>query len=323
MAHTISYGSPDQGLVNDAIANFTDAKFATLSFCTTPVEILSFDGKDSVIAHGTGFFWHHAGIDFVVTNWHVLSGRNPFTLELMSDKAIIPDRIRIFGWEILTENGQVEFKRASYTYALGEFGREAFAKPPMIGGKVVDIVALPVPPGFAMTRGPDAEGYRKLPPIEPRVNMRAQDKIATEAGDDCVLLGYPLANYSRSRLPIWKRGSIATDTNMAIDGSPAFLIDAATSSAMSGSPVFRRASTAPTVHPETKVVSQFHAVQFIGVYAGRLQSKELSAINVGYCWFANQVDAAVAEAWKIWQAVAEEKSASLAAEAGTEAKPSA
>jgi hypothetical protein len=141
--------------------------------------------------------------------------------------------------------------------------------------------------------------------------MRSQDKIATEAGDSCVILGYPLANYSKSRLPIWKRGSIATDTNMAIDGAPAFLIDAATSSAMSGSPVFRRASTAPEVHPETKVVSQLHAVEFIGVYAGRLQSKELGAINVGYCWFANQVDVAVAASWKTWRKVADEKYASL------------
>jgi hypothetical protein len=159
--HIIGYGSPDQSLIDDAVANFTEAKFANLSFSTTPVEILSVDGKDIVIGHGTGFFWRHDGVDFVVTNWHVLSGRNPFTLELMSDQAIIPDRIRVFGWEILTANGQVEFKRASYTYTLGEYGQEAFSSPPIIEGRVVDIVGLPVPPGFVMKRG---GGWRRRGP---------------------------------------------------------------------------------------------------------------------------------------------------------------
>lgn len=313
MTHILGYGAPEQELVSAAVANFTDAKFASLSFCTTPVEILSFDGTDTVIAHGTGFFWHYAGTDFVITNWHVLSGRNPFTLDVMPGRGIIPDRIRVYGWKIATEGGKVEFKRTAYTYTLGAFGIEAFSKPPIVDGRVVDIAAFPLPDGFVMARTSDLQGGQRFAPIEPRVNLRVQDKIATEAGDDCILLGYPLSNYSGLRLPIWKRGSIATDTNMAIEGSPAFLIDAATSSAMSGSPVFRRASAAPEVHPETKVVSQFHAVQFIGVYAGRLQSQELGSVNVGYCWFANQVDAAIAEAKKVWRAVMDEKYASLMA----------
>ncbi len=64
-----------------------------------------------------------------------------------------------------------------------------------------------------------------------------------------------------------------------------FLIDSATTSGMSGSPILRRVSTFTADNKELGALQEFHALEFIGVYAGRLQSADLAATNLGYGWY--------------------------------------
>lgn len=313
--HKITYGSPDQALINQAITNFTGACFSPLSFCTTPVELLSLDKSESPLSHATGFFWHHRGVDFVVTNWHVITGQNLFTRELIDQKTLfVPRKLRVYGWKIRSEGDVVEMRRPDWTVDLGDDGMKAFLEPPKIDGWAVDIAAIPLPPGFVMERQLDENGQAKFGHIEPRINLTERDKISSQAGDDCVLLGYPFANHTGLYLPVWKRGGIATDTNMAVDGSPAFLIDAATSSGMSGSPIFRRVTGAVKLDKTNGTVSEVRGFEFVGVYAGRLESEELERVNVGYGWFAAQVDAAVSHSWNIWQSILNSRKADLSPE---------
>lgn len=304
MPHIITYGSPEQTLLDEAVQNFTDARFSTRSFCTTPVELLSNDGLDTVISHGTGFYWQRNGIDYVVTNWHVISGRNPFTGEMLSvSNGFIPDRIRVHGWKISCHGKKLNMLRTGWTVNLGDEGIEVMREPPRVRGKVVDIVAIPLPEDFVMVRELDDAGKEKFGDLEPRVNLAEEDKISTQVGDDCMIIGYPLTQYTGLLLPIWKRGSISTDTNMTVDNSPAFLIDAATSSAMSGSPIFRRVSSPAMVDTNTRTVSEAVGYQFVGVYAGRLESKDLERVNIGYGWFGNHVDDAIDVSMDRWNAV--------------------
>jgi hypothetical protein len=306
VSNVLSYGSPDQALIDQARLTFASATYSSLSFTTTPVELLSLDGKDHVKKHASGFFWRHAGIDFVITNWHVVSGRNPFTGELLDSKTgFVPQKIKVHGWAIATPQGKVSLKRTGWTADLGEEGARAFANPPIIDGCVVDIAAIPLPARFPMDRAPDISHTSPFATLEPRLNLFKQDRIASQAGDDCVILGYPLKNYTGLYLPIWKRGALATESNMPVDGLPAFLIDAATSPAMSGSPIFRRAVAGAAFDKQTKIVSEVRGFEFVGVYAGRLMDAELNAINVGYGWLASQVEGAVAHSWKIWKGVAD------------------
>lgn len=303
MEHVIGYGSPDTELIDLALANFDGASFAPLSFCTTPVELLSLDGKETRISHATGFYWRQAGLDFVVTNWHVLAGRSPFTGELLDRvNAFIPRRIRVHGWRIVAHvPPRIEVQRTAWVVDLQDHGMELFADPPRIDGRVVDVAAVPIPPGFALERAGELGGAYGT--LKVHVNLVDQDRIASLAGDECVLLGYPLGQYSGLMFPIWKRGSLATETNLGVDGSPAFLIDAATSPAMSGSPIFRRVFGPVQLDPETKTVSQMRGFQFSGVYGGRLLSSDLASTNLGYGWFGNQVDGAVANSWERWRTI--------------------
>lgn len=312
MTNTLSYGSPEQALIDQAINTFTGASFSNLSFCTTPVELLPLNGDEAHLRHASGFFWRYAGVDFVVTNWHVISGRHPFTLELLDKEGgFIPRKLRVYGWQIGAREGQLSLNRPGWTADLGDIGMTAFETPPIIDGRPVDIAAIPMPPGFAMTRDIGTSNATSFSTIESCVNMRVQDRIETQAGDECVILGYPLANYSGLKLPIWKRGSLATDSNMAIDSSAAFLIDAATASAMSGSPIFRRVAGIVRVDPNTQIVSEHRGYEFVGVYAGRLQNKELERINLGYGWLGSQVEAAIAQSWERWRVVADARQIDL------------
>jgi hypothetical protein len=315
LSHVISYGSPDQGLMDLAASNFTEGRFANRSFCTTPVELLSNDGLDSVISHGTGFYWHHAGTDFVVTNWHVLSGRNPFTGDRLSEKGFFPKKVRIYGWSLMSRGDELEMKRPSWTVDIGDDGLEIMRIPPEVNGHIVDIAAIPITMGSAMEKDLDEAGQQKFGALEPRVNLMGGDRISSQAGDDCMIIGYPLAQYTGLMLPVWKRGSLATDTSMAVDQSPAFLVDAATSPAMSGSPIFRRVSGLLRLDRTTGIIAEATGYEFVGVYAGRLESKELDRVNVGYGWFANHVEEAVLISLGRWLKLAMMRNLAKAGEA--------
>ena len=301
----LSYGAPEQALIDMARANFTGSSFAALSFGTTPVEVLPpyAEQGDDPIAHATGFFWrgHGSTPDMVITNWHVLSGRNAFTGEVL--RGIIPRRLRVDGWTLsMGPEGSTSLARKGWILQLSDEAVDAFSTPPTINGYPYDVAALPLPDGFMVERGPGLEEH-PLAKLQPAVNVHPFDHIPSQAGDEVALLAYPLRNYTGLKLPIWKRGSLSSDTQMTIDGSPAFLIDAATSEAMSGSPIFRRATTGATKTSTGEIVE--HAgFEFIGVYGGRLQNKELERINVGYGWLGTLVPHAVGHCWPLWLATA-------------------
>ncbi len=312
MPHVITYGSPDEELMREAARNFAGATFSRPSFCTTPVELLSNDGLESVIGHGTGFFWQEGGTDYVVTNWHVLSGRNPFTEEIMSPHGFVPERVRVHGWRLSGQNGRLVIGRRAFVLNFGPDGAAAFSTPLRVAGRVLDIVAIPLPADMvwhADLRSPELEEFRD---VQPRINLMTQDLIDTEAGDDCVILGYPLKHYTGLMLPLWKKGSLATESNMAVDSSPAFLVDCATSSAMSGAPILRRVAGPVSVDPATERLRQRAGHQLVGIYAGRLQSQELDRINVGYGWFASQIAPAVLASRERWAELLNARAADLA-----------
>lgn len=299
--HIFKYGSPSNGSIVEAKKNFTNGQYSHLSFTTTPVEILSMDGEDAVLSHGTGFFWHHGGRDWVVTCWHVMTGRNPFTGQLMSKKGLIPKRIRVSGWKIRSvDSCNVEFMRSTFRYDLPDAAIEGLSKPTLINGKVVDIVAFPIPDNFAMSLDLNEAHKKQYGTLEARLNKLSFDKIQSSAGDECVILGYPLQNFTGLFFPIWKTGSLATESNMSLDGYPAFLIDAATSSAMSGSPVLRRSAAAVSVDKSTNIVKEHRGYQIAGVYAGRLQSKELEHLGIGYAWFASLIPDVIEACASMW-----------------------
>jgi hypothetical protein len=257
---------------------FAKSDLDQISFLTTPVELLSNDGKKSVVSHASGFFWDYCEKSYLITNWHVLSGLNVFDASPMNKMGFIPSSIRIYLPEVYESSSIVIRRKPFELPLLAADGSPAWIEHPKMGSQPSDVVAIEVP------RLGDVVGRTHL-------NRYGFDKIVTQVGSDVFICGYPLKSYGQLCPSIWKRGSLASEPNIPVDGQPIFLVDAATTSGMSGSPVLRRVyGPAPVFGDDEKTTMNLDSVvatEFIGVYAGRLQSTELAAVNLGYCWYAS------------------------------------
>ena len=112
----LKYGEADASSVDMAKNNFARASISVFSYCTTPIELLSNDGNDTVLSTATGFFWKRNGKSYLVTNYHVVTGRNPLSGELISNNGYIPERLSFYGSEVISENGEVEFRRHKHMF---------------------------------------------------------------------------------------------------------------------------------------------------------------------------------------------------------------
>lgn len=286
----LRYGAASDGSVRRARENFPDAGFDTLSLCCTPIEVLAADGEEEVLSRASAFFWKKDKIPYIVTNWHVVSGLNPFTMKPVGSRTIVPHRVRYFGRNLKRDGEILLFQERPTTYQWKEDMVQLLRTPPMIDTAVVDLWAAPILPGTTFGKG-DVPSHEHASRATCFINEATGSiPIRSSAGNECYVLGYPLNNYEGLRLPIWKRASISTDTNMGVMEKPMFLIDVASTEAMSGSPVIRRVKTGVVKDQSSGALVEAYSDQLIGVYAGRLESQELDRINVGYCWYSDLID---------------------------------
>jgi hypothetical protein len=289
----LKYGNTTSEIAGVSLSNFVGAAVHGFSMCTTPIEIFKNDGSDEILGHATGFFWLRKGQPYLVTNYHVISGRNVFTGQLDPKTAFIPRKLRFHSLSLSINAGIVRFDRKHWYIEVDEAIDELMSKPPEVKGVVVDIWGIPILPGLVFGKDPLRVGFPGSQTASCFVNEHQTRRIVTNVGDDCLILGYPLQNYEGLMLPIWKRGSIATDTNIGVGGRPIFLVDAATTPGMSGSPIFRKAITFTADNKDVGALQEFAAYEFIGIYAGRLQSKDLERTSLGYGWYANMLEGAL------------------------------
>lgn len=286
----LKYGGGSNSSVGRAAANFPGAAINPISRCTTPIEHMANDGTKSRVGHATGFFWSRGENVFLITNWHVVSGRNPFTLEVISERGYIPERIAFHGQLAKIENENIRFTRPEWILHFNDGMKDLLSKPPMPHGIVTDIFAIPIEKRI-ITRNKEFEmpGGR-IVNISPIMNDQSFEKIQTMSGDDCFVVGYPLSNYEGLMYPIWRSGSIASETLLGLGEVPAFLVDATATPAMSGSPVLRKCNSFVVQNQDRGFIEQISHYEMIGVYAGRLSSKDLERTNLGYVWYKTLID---------------------------------
>jgi hypothetical protein len=109
---------------------------------------------------------------------------------------------------------------------------------------------------------------------------------------DVFVLGYPLGK-GFSALPVWKRGSIASEPAIIADQQRFVLIDSASRPGMSGSPVIRRSWGIHTMTNGGHIGGVGHATRFVGVYAGRVGPDDQD-VQLGLMWPAKFVEEIIA-----------------------------
>jgi hypothetical protein len=235
---------------------------------------------NTCLSSATAFFVIRNGKLFLITNWHVVSGRSAETEECLSATCAIPNNLFI---RLHKNSEYIEFEDYEVRL-LDETGSPLWLEHP-VHGKSVDVIAIPLSlPSHLLAM--DVEKF-----IEP-MNEGTEESVT----DDVFILGYPFGLAVGDVFPIWKRATIASEPAVDVSGRPMIFVDTASRSGMSGSPVVLLQKRSITLsrpspaNPELEERSR-HKMKLIGVYSGRIGADDTSAkAQLGIVWKARVID---------------------------------
>jgi hypothetical protein len=211
--------------------------------------------NETCLSEATGFIWEQSGQTYLITNWHVVAARDAFTGENLSSHGGWPNRIRAL---FNLRGAQIEKEERIFNIR-DENGRPLWLVHP-VRGRRVDVVAIPC--------DPDNDPTFSLHPITKYIAQQLTIRIAM----DVFVLGYPFGPEPPG-YPVWKRGSMASEPDLAQIGTGYYLIDTASLPGMSGSPVIRRIWTMVNVGEIVIPAPTPLRTEFLGVYSGRRKLK--------------------------------------------------
>lgn len=218
---------------------------------TRPLYLIQVNGNQ-VLGTATGFIVQKGSNYYLITNWHVVSGRNPETNQVQHQLGLTPDAI--FIWHHGKQLGSWIKKKEVLYDEKGERRWLEHKK-----GRSVDVIALPL-----QNTGNDATLYTFDLSL-------AETDMLPEVAMPVSIIGFPLGFTSAGFFPIWKTGHIASEPNLDYQREPLFLIDATTRGGMSGSPVVLRLTGGYKKKDGSAIMSSSrHRTLFLGVYSGRL-----------------------------------------------------
>jgi len=259
-----------------------------LSLTTVPIQVLNAQG--TVISDATGFFYESAESKlFLITNWHVVTGRNPSNSS-ESKTGTVPCTLRA-----KLHRRQTEKKDVQESVRLGSVRQMDFTVNSENGNnpewfehpqykRQVDVV------GIEIKNREELEEKYVFKIINKWESL--DSNYVAEVMDDIFVVGYPWGiSGSGGAVPLYKRGCIASDPVINSDGAPKLLIDCRTTEGMSGAPVI--VSHRGIWNPDGKfsgnsVIGTVN--NFLGIYSGRLydqniqDSPEREISEIGIVW---------------------------------------
>ncbi len=239
------------------------------SLTTVPIDLFS---DQQHLATATAFTWQRDNKHYLITNWHNVSGRDPNTDKHLCRFAAEPNKLCGF---FNTRGANVGAKHCSSIRLRQDPDEVAWLVHP-IHKRKIDVVAIPL-----------AEDLVSSTHLYSINQMGSQD-LLVRIGLDVFVLGYPFGVGKRG-LPVWKRGSIASEPDLVPHFETCFLVDTASRPGMSGSPVILR-TWATHVSPGNVILSPGPANKFIGIYSGRLHTKDPLDAQIGMVWPASFID---------------------------------
>jgi hypothetical protein len=232
-----------------------------------PLYLIQINGNEP-LGTATGFILENEKNYYLITNWHVVSGRHPHTNQVLDSKGRTPDALLI--WHHGKTLGTWIRKRENL---INDKGEKLWLE--HINGRSVDIAALPL-----VTVSEDIQVY-------PLNLALAGVNMIPEVAMPVSIIGFPIGLTSAGFFPIWKTGHIASEPNLDYHNQPLFLIDATTRGGMSGSPVFLRLTGGYKKRDGSTIMSSSgYRTLFLGVYSGRLPGDS----EIGEVWRPRLID---------------------------------
>lgn len=231
--------------------------------------------NDTCLGQGTGFLWKIQSQHYLVSNWHVLSMSDFFTRGNLRADAGRPNILRTL---FNAQTGSFDKQRWDIKI------RDETDKPLWLihPSRRVDVAVLPIPfkpEGLIISLYP--------------LNVLANAKLRVEIGMEVFILGYPF-EITPPAYPVWKRGSIASEPQLAQVTTDYMLVDTASRPGMSGAPVIRRSWTNHMVEPGVLAMVDTPLNRFVGVYSGRVPTDHPHEAQIGLVWSASLIDEIIA-----------------------------
>ncbi len=249
--------------------NESGAQLIPIAYPSVASLLVKPQAREHHLATATGFVVMFEGDAYLVTNFHVVSGRNGETGETLDKQtAAWPDRL------VIMHNSQeragdpwVWLERTELLYEDG--GNPRWLEHPVHGSRV-DVVAL---------RLSDLGGVA----VHPYDPWRAQHAM-TPMAHSLSIVGFPFGVSYGGSLAIWVQGFIATERVVDFGNLPRFLVDSRTRRGQSGSPVIFYAGTGTyTDVNRSTCVEVGEYLEFVGVYSGRINEQS----DLGFVWKAS------------------------------------
>lgn len=218
--------------------------------------------SNQVLGTATGFVVEKDKKYYLITNWHVVSGRNPQSDAILHPEGKTPDTILI--WHHGKQLGTWVRKQETL---FDKKGSRRWIEHK--NGRAIDVVALPL------------EVVTDDMTIYTLDLSLANVDMVPEVAMPISVIGFPVGLTSAGFFPIWKTGHIASEPTLDYHGEPLFLIDATTRGGMSGSPVvLRMAGGYKKKDGGTVMSSSGYKTLFLGIYSGRLPDDS----EIGRVW---------------------------------------
>ena len=280
---------------------------STYSQCPFQVRVGGHDGN--ALSAASAFFFEMDGSCFLITNWHVVSGRHFVNREPLAAPFVEPFSLtaKLSSYAV-GDRGSGTFGIAPHHVPLYRGEEPVWFEHPELGS-LCDVVAIP------MERPASCAEL-----MHSAANRISGDNIPVEPGCTVFVIGFPHALSVGFGLPLWKSGYVASEPHYDVqlggqlsdygglaggEHIPAFLIDSQTRAGMSGSPVFARyhgpwdmGDPYRKVDPDEQGFWKRNDValwgsqgtQFVGCYSGRAGASESEAA-LGLCWRADVIEA--------------------------------
>jgi hypothetical protein len=199
---------------------------------------------DVALPKATGFFYKY-GQTHGLTNWHVLTGKHAVTEKLAGEHDRFPTRLkchwtekdetRVAARSLELELPVIKDGQPTWWQHRGFLNQEG--KPQQVD---IGVICLnDWMPNYEEQKSRIAAfDAAVLVQTDRQGNALHVEYAYAKVGAEVFILGFPMGLALQGVFPVWKRGSIASEPLIAIDGNlPIFFVDAATRHGMSGSPV--------------------------------------------------------------------------------------
>ncbi|MBU1012959.1 MAG: serine protease [Bacteroidetes bacterium] len=228
-------------------------------------------GGNITISRATGCLYTSNDCIYLVTNWHVLSGRHTQTKQTLDSKGGLPEIIRVH----FPVDGNIT-EQITCEYKLTNDNKEYIWYEHPLSNEV-DVAALKIQP---------PEGIATIPIneiIDPAPTYRKDFFYVTQ---DVWVIGFPMG-IRISGLPIWKSATIASEPSISSASNKyKIILDTATREGMSGSPVlFVNKHLTRIKFDNVKHEVDLPSVKvMLGIYSGRIAGDDELAAQLGIVW---------------------------------------